>query len=192
MKKHSRLNGDLSELTLIQIDAHADLRDELNGERFSHGTAIRRSLDAGVGRVIQIGTRALSESEAIFSDVDDRVETWYAREILGSSGLLGGWELLLESISKISGPVWITFDIDGLDGKLVPSTGTPVPGGLSYWAAVEVIERIFSAAGAEVLGADVNEIAPGKDGPLTEFNAALIATKILSCHCARILNEKGE
>ena len=47
-------------------------------------------------------------------------------------------------------------------------------------------------AGAEVLGADVNEIAPGKDGPLTEFNAALIATKILSCHCARILNEKGE
>ena len=66
MKKHSRLNGDLSKLTLIQIDAHADLRDELNGERFSHGTAIRRSLDAGVGRVIQIGTRALSESEAIF------------------------------------------------------------------------------------------------------------------------------
>jgi len=192
MKKHSRLNGDLSELTLIQIDAHADLRDELNGERFSHGTAIRRSLDAGVGKVIQIGTRALSESEAIFSDEDDRVETWYAREILGSSGLLGGWELMLESISKITGPVWITFDIDGLDGKLVPSTGTPVPGGLSHWAAVELIERIFSAAGAEVLGADVNEIVPGKEGPLTEFNAALIATKILSCHCARILIEKGE
>jgi len=192
MKKHPRLNGDLSNLTLVQIDAHADLRDELNGERFSHGTVIRRSLDAGVGRVIQIGTRALSKSEAIFSCEDDRVETWYAREILGSSGHLGGWELMLKSISQIKGLVWITFDIDGLDGKLVPSTGTPVPGGLSHWEAVEVIERIFSATGVEVLGADVNEISPGKEGPLTEFNAALIATKILSCHCARILNKKGE
>ena len=99
---------------------------------------------------------------------------------------------MLKSISQINGPVWITFDIDGLDGKLVPSTGTPVPGGLSHWEAVEVIERIFSATGVEVLGADVNEISPGKEGPLTEFNAALIATKILSCHCARILNKKGE
>ena len=99
---------------------------------------------------------------------------------------------MLESVAEIDGPVWITFDIDGLDGKLVPSTGTPVPGGLSHWAAVEVIESIFSSPAVRVLGADVNEIAPGKDGPLTEFNAALIATKIISCHIARFLSERGE
>jgi len=192
LAEHPKLNGDLSELTLIQIDAHADLREELNGERFSHGTAIRRSLDAGLGRVIQIGTRALSEEEALFSDNDGRVETWYARDILGVTGGKVGWEKMLDSLSSISGPVWITFDIDGLDGKLVPSTGTPVPGGLSHWAAVEIIESVFSAPEADVLGADVNEIAPGKDGPLTEFNAALIATKIISCHTAILLDKKGE
>ena len=192
LAEHPKLNGDISGLTLIQIDAHADLREELNGERFSHGTAIRRSLDAGLGRVIQIGTRALSEEEALFSDNDGRVETWYARDILGVTGGKVGWEKMLDSLSSISGPVWITFDIDGLDGKLVPSTGTPVPGGLSHWAAVEIIESVFSAPEADVLGADVNEIAPGKDGPLTEFNAALIATKIISCHTAILLDKKGE
>jgi agmatinase len=192
LSEHPELQGDLSRLTLIQIDAHADLRDELQGERYSHGTAIRRSLDAGVGRVIQIGTRALSKSEAEFSMEDDRVETWYARDILSAREGEAGWKGMLESISEIEGAVWITFDIDGLDGKLVPSTGTPVPGGLSHWSAVEVIESVFSARGARVLGADVNEIAPGKEGPLTEFNAALIATKIISCHIAEFLREKGE
>ena len=192
LSDHPELQGDLSRLTLIQIDAHADLRDELQGERYSHGTAIRRSLDAGVGRVIQIGTRALSKDEAKFSLEDKRVETWYARDILGNLEGGGSWKDMLESIAEIDGPVWITFDIDGLDGKLVPSTGTPVPGGLSHWAAVEVIESIFSSPAVRVLGADVNEIAPGKDGPLTEFNAALIATKIISCHIARFLSERGE
>tara|TARA_B100000575_G_scaffold50425_1_gene37208 strand:- start:46677 stop:47612 length:936 start_codon:yes stop_codon:yes gene_type:complete len=192
LNNHSQINGDLSRLTLIQIDAHADLRDELNGEKFSHGTAVRRSLDAGLGKVIQIGTRAISESEAFFSENDDRVETWYAREILDISGVKDGWERMLESINSVAGPVWITFDIDGLDGKLVPSTGTPVPGGLSHWAAVEIIEEIFNASGIEVLGADVNEIAPGKEGPLTEFSAALIATKIICCHTSKILSERGE
>ena len=192
LSNHPELLGDLSRLTLIQIDAHADLRDELQGERYSHGTAIRRSLAAGVGRVIQIGTRALSKDEAKFSLEDKRVETWYARDILGNLEGGGSWKDMLESIAEIDGPVWITFDIDGLDGKLVPSTGTPVPGGLSHWAAVEVIESIFSSPTVRVLGADVNEIAPGKDGPLTEFNAALIATKIISCHIARFLSERGE
>ena len=192
LSNHPELRGDLSRLTLIQIDAHADLRDELQGERYSHGTAIRRSLDAGVGRVIQIGTRALSKDEAKFSLEDKRVETWYARDIIGILEGGGSWKEMLESVAEIDGPVWITFDIDGLDGKLVPSTGTPVPGGLSHWAAVEVIESIFSSPTVRVLGADVNEIAPGKDGPLTEFNAALIATKIISCHIARFLSERGE
>ena len=93
-----------------------------------------------------------------------------------------GWAALMDRIAQIEGPVWLTFDVDGLDGSLVPDTGTPVPGGLSHWAAVEVIEGLF-ASGAEVIGADVNEIAPGDDR-LTQFNAALIATKILAAHIA--------
>jgi len=179
---HPSLDGDLSLMTLIQVDAHADLRDQLGGERFSHGTAVRRSLDAGVGKVVQIGTRALSGEEAEFSQTDERVETWYAREFMGVCDGQAGWAALMDRIAQIEGPVWLTFDVDGLDGSLVPDTGTPVPGGLSHWAAVEIIEGLF-ASGAEVIGADVNEIVPGEDR-LTQFNAALIATKIVAAHIA--------
>ena len=179
---HPSLSGDLSLLTLIQVDAHADLRNQLGGEEFSHGTAVRRSLDAGVGKVVQIGTRALSREEAEFSQNDERVETWYARDFMGVCDGQVGWAALMDRIAQIEGPVWLTFDVDGLDGSLVPDTGTPVPGGLSHWAAVEIIEGLF-ASGAEVIGADVNEIVPGDDR-LTQFNAALIATKILAAHIA--------
>jgi len=189
---HPLLNGDLGGLTIVQIDAHADLRDELNGERYSHGTALRRSLDLGVGKVIQIGVRALSREEAEFSESDRRVETWFARDFMGVCDGEAGWSRLTESLGLIEGAVWITFDVDGLDGSLVPATGTPVPGGISHWAAVEIIERVFSAPKSVVIGADVNEIVPGKDSPLTEFNAALIATKVVACHIADSTNEKGE
>ena len=187
---HPVLGGDLELLTLVQVDAHADLRDELNGERFSHGTAVRRALDAGVGRVIQIGTRALSRGEAAFAAADDRVETWFARDFMGVCDGQAGWARLTERIAQVEGAVWLTFDVDGLDGALVPATGTPVPGGLSHWAAVDLIEGLFAAPKSTVIGADVNEIAPGKDDSLTQFNAALIATKILACHTLSRLNQK--
>ena len=177
--------SDLSDLTIVQIDAHADLRDQLNGERFSHGTVIRRSLDLGVGKVIQIGVRAFSKEEEALMSMDDRIETWFAKDLLAVSGGHLEWDGLISRIGDISGPVWITFDVDGLDGSLVPSTGTPVPGGLSHWGSVEIIEKIFSSEKCSVIGADVNEIVPGSDGPLTQFSAALIATKILACHIAK-------
>lgn len=183
---------DISELTIVQIDAHADLREELNGERFSHGTVIRRALGLGVGRVIQIGVRAfcLEEEEVIQSE--DRVETWFARDLLSIVDGKPEWERLVDRISSISGPVWLTFDVDGLDGSLVPSTGTPVPGGLSHWGSVELIENLFASEDCEVVGADVNEIVPGTEGSLTEFSAALIATKIVACHIANSRSEEGE
>ena len=187
---HPDLGGDLGLLTLVQVDAHADLRDELNGERFSHGTAVRRALDAGVGRVIQIGTRALSRGEAAFAAADGRVETWFARDFMGVCDGQAGWARLTERIAQLEGAVWLTFDVDGLDGALVPATGTPVPGGLSHWAAVDLIEGLFAAPKSTVIGADVNEIAPDKDDSLTQFNAALIATKILACHTLSRLNQK--
>ena len=179
---HPEIEGDLNSLTLVQVDAHADLRDNLGGERFSHGTAVRRALDAGVGKVVQIGTRALSREEAAFAEDDGRVETWFARDFMGVCDGQAGWAALMDRIDSIEGPVWLTFDVDGLDGSLVPDTGTPVPGGLSHWGAVEIIEHLF-ASGAEVIGADVNEIVPGEDR-LTQFNAALITTKIMAAHIA--------
>ncbi len=182
---------NLTDLTIVQIDAHADLRDELNGERFSHGTVIRRALDLGVGRVIQIGVRAYSSEEEDVIRNDGRIQTWFARDLLNFSSGTSNWQNLLVELSKIEGPVWITFDVDGLDGSIVPSTGTPVPGGLSHWGSVEILEQVFSSVKCKVIGADVNEIVPGKEGTLTEFSAAMIAAKIVACHFSNLLSFKG-
>ncbi|HJM24355.1 MAG TPA: agmatinase [Candidatus Thalassarchaeaceae archaeon] len=186
------LISNLSNLTIVQIDAHADLRDELNGERFSHGTVIRRVLDLGVGRVIQIGIRAFSLEEEMLMKSEERIQTWFARNLLTVSDGNLEWSRMMDSLAEISGPVWLTFDVDGLDGSLVPSTGTPVPGGLSHWGSVEIIEKIFSSEKCEVIGVDVNEIVPGKEGNMTQFSAAMIAAKMAACHIANFSNRKGE
>ena len=189
MKIHPKISGKLENLTIVQIDAHADLRDELNEEKFSHGTVIRRSLDAGAGKVIQIGIRTYSSEEKEIMLNDRRIKTWFAQDLIDTNLDLSNWKKMIEQIKKISGPVWLTFDIDGLDGLLVPATGTPVPGGLSYWGAIEIIESLFSAKDAEVIGADVNEICTSEGTNLTEFSAALIVTKILACHIAKNITE---
>ncbi len=179
---HPALEGGLSNLTIVQFDAHADLRDNLDGEQWSHACAARRSLDLGVGRIIQIGVRAWSREEALLSDSDNRIETHLASDLLSVSSGKSNWSNLLDSLRSIRGPVWITVDIDALDGSLVPSTGTPVPGGLSWWHLEEAMATIFEAADADVLGADVVEIVPDSTGVLTPFTAALIATRLIGGH----------
>ena len=182
---------NLNELTLVQIDAHADLRDELEGDSDSHACAARRSLDMGVGKILQIGIRAFAREEATFVAEDARVESWLARDILNPCGGEAMWRNWLKTISEIEGPVWLTLDIDGLDVAYVPTTGTPVPGGLAYWQVVETIETIASAPGANWLGADVNEIVPDPSRHVTEFTAAMLATKIVAAHLARRLEDEA-
>ena len=176
---------DLSELTIIQIDAHADLRDELEGDPFSHACAARRSLDLGVGNILQIGIRAFAREEVEFTANNARVESWLARDILNPSGGEVAWNHWLETLSKLNGPVWLTLDMDGLDPAYVPTTGTPVPGGLAYWQVVETIEAVAAASGARWIGADINEIVPDPTNNVTEFTAAMLATKIIAAYLAR-------
>ena len=173
-------NFPLENLTLVQVDAHADLRDELNGERFSHGTVVRRCLDEGIGRVLQIGVRAFSKEECLVMENDDRIRSWMAKDIRKNRAL----ELeITDFISEIQGPVWLSIDIDALDPSIVPATGTPVPGGLDYWFVNDLIENLFSG-NANVVGADVSEIAPDDHG-VTQFTAASIASSILAGVCYR-------
>ena len=180
---------NLNEVTLVQIDAHADLRDELDGDPDSHACAARRSLDLGVGKILQIGIRAFAREEASFAAQDDRVESWLARDVLNPCGGEAMWLDWLNRISEIEGPVWLTLDIDGLDAAYVPSTGTPVPGGLAFWQVIETIETIASAPNVNWLGADVNEIVPDTNNRVTEFTAAMLATKIVAAHLARRLED---
>ena len=177
------LRGCPEKVTLIQIDAHADLRDELDGEPYSHACAISRSLDEGTLGVYQVGIRAYCKQEADYISNDDRVNTWFAKDILNPSTGQRSWSDWLDKISQIKGPVHLTVDIDGLDGSLVPATGTPVPGGLTFWHVVQTIETAFSKC--DIISADVNEIVPQNDTPLTQFTAAMIATKIIAAQINR-------
>ena len=180
---------NLKDLTIVQIDAHADLRDELEGDLFSHACAIRRSLDLGVGQILQIGIRAFAREEVEFTANDSRVQSWLARDILNPCGGEAAWNHWLDTLSKLNGPVWLTLDMDGLDPAYVPTTGTPVPGGLAYWQVVDIIETIAAASEATWIGADVNEIVPDPTHNVTEFTAAMLVTKIVSAHLARRLRD---
>ena len=182
---------DLNELTIVQIDAHADLRDELEGEPNSHACAARRSLDLGVGKILQIGIRAFAREEAQFIEDDNRVDSWLARDVLNPCGGEATWLNWLNTLSEIEGPVWLTLDIDGLDTTYAPTTGTPVPGGLAYWQVVETIETIASAPEAQWMGADISEIVPDSNNHVTEFTAAMLATKIIAAHLARRLEDES-
>ena len=181
-RHHPSVNGDLSTLTVVQLDAHADLRSSLDDEVFSHACAASRSLDVGVGRLLQAGIRAYSLEEAERIRSDERITTFFARDTQHPHTGGAAWQAWLDQLSSLSGPVHFTLDIDGLDGALVPATGTPVPGGLSYWQAVETIETLFANPNVEVISADVNEIVAQHDTPLTQFTAAGLATKIIASH----------
>ena len=181
---------NLKDLTIVQIDAHADLREELDGDSFSHACAIRRSLDLGVGQILQIGIRAFAREEIEFADNDGRIQSWFARDILNPYGGEAAWRKWLDTLSRISGPVWLTLDMDGLDPAYVPTTGTPVPGGLAYWQVVETIETIATANDAKWIGADINEIVPDPNNNVTEFTAAMLATKIVSTYLASLLRDE--
>ena len=181
-RHHRAVNGDLRSLTVVQLVAHGDLREELDGEVFSHACAASRSLDVGVGRVLQAGVRAYSMDEALRIRDDDRLTTFFARATQHPHTGASVWNRWLETISELSGPVPFTLDIDGLDGALVPATGTPVPGGLNYWQAVETIEALFANPDVVVVSADINEIVAQQDTPLTQFTAACLASKIVANH----------
>ena len=114
---------DLAGVTVVQIDAHADLADELHGRRWSHGTVMRRLWEQGC-RLVQIGIRSLSREEYEVATAGPRIATYYAHRLEEQ------WAEVLETLRGLEGKVYLTIDVDGLDPSIIPSTGTPLPGGL--------------------------------------------------------------
>ena len=155
------------------------MREELDGEPFSHACAAARAMDYGIKHLYQVGIRAFSKEEYERIITDDKITTFFASDTLESDTK---WLKWLDTLHNIEGPIHLTIDIDGLDGSIVPATGTPVPGGLSFWQAVKTIEAVFSAPRATVISMDVNEIVPQQDTPLTQFTAAMLATKGIIHH----------
>jgi len=169
------LAADPAEVTIVQIDAHADLADELGGRRWSHGTVMRRLWERGC-RLVQIGIRSLSrpEHELIESPgAPGRIETFYAHD------LSQRWSELHQTLACLEGPVYLSLDVDGLDPSIVPSTGTPQPNGLTWPQVMELI-RAVAASSCDWIGADVVEFIASPHPPGCDLTVARLVTKILA------------
>jgi len=164
-----------SEVTVVQIDAHADLREEYQGSRFNHACAMRRVLDLGVKKLLAIGIRSAEKGEYELAREDPRIETFYDHEL----GRAERFEELLERLRKLAGPIHLTIDVDGLDCSLCPGTGTPQPGGLNWEKTISVLRALIVESKGDLLGADVCETVPVPSTRVNEQTAAKLAFKIV-------------
>lgn len=160
-------------LAIFQIDAHADLRDGYLGEHYSHASAMRRCLDHPGVTVVSVGIRAVCQAERDFARANPgRVHIHWGRDQAAYD---------IETIvAPLRGrPLYVTFDIDGLDSALMPATGTPVPGGLGYLQALALVRRACEVADC-VVGADLVELAPMPGLHAANFTAAHLAYKMMT------------
>ena len=165
------------EIGVLQIDAHADLRNEWNGSRFNHACVMRRLADDVGVPFVQAGIRSFSPEEAEL--IKDRgYRLFYAHQIVPWDD---SWmDRIIEALPET---VYITLDLDGLDPSAVPGTGTPEPGGLSYRQVTGLIKKVGERR--KVVAADINELMKIEGCMVSEYTAAKLATKIF-VHCAAI------
>ena len=177
--EHSITPGSLKPFTkkyekilLLHFDAHADLRESYNGEKFSHASAIKRCLDFKNVEVISFGIRNLSKAEMDFYKKNrDRIEIFWCKD-------KKKWNLEHMKNMFKGKNVYITFDVDGFDSSIMPATGTPEPGGLMWEDVMPIIKKVCQIS--NVIGADINELAPIKNFDSYNFLVAKLAYKILS------------
>lgn len=156
-------------LSVLQIDAHADLRETFMGTPFNHACAMRRVLDHA--RATQVGIRSLSPEEAaaapglptrIFYDYNMRDDPRWMDRV----------------VESLSDTVYITIDADGLDPGIMPAVGTPEPGGLSWYETLKLLRKVIEAR--TVVGCDLVELAPLPGNVAPNFLCAKLVYKILS------------
>lgn len=150
---------------ILQIDAHADLRKAYEGFTYSHGSIMYNALKLpSVARLVQVGVRDLCEEEVQVIDRSmGRVKTFYDQDLKALLYEGETWKAICaEIIKELPNYVYISFDIDGLDPKLCPNTGTPVPGGLEFSQAAYLIQELVKS-GRKIIGFDLSEVAPSNN-----------------------------
>lgn len=163
--------------SVLQLDAHADLRDEFRGTRLSHACALRRCRELGV-RTVHVGVRSCSTTEQTYIR-QGQIPVFWAAEILESQD--DAW--MNAVCRQLVDPVYVTVDIDAFDPGLVPGTGTPEPGGLSWRHVTGLLRKVFSTR--TVLAADIVEVAPMPHTQVSEYVAARLGAKMLLYHRCR-------
>ena len=160
------------DLVVLQFDAHADLRDGYQGEHHSHAAAMRRVLDFDHVSMVQVGIRAISSGEVEFLEKNrHRLQIHWGKD-------QARWDID-EIVKPLRGkPIYITFDIDGLDSSVIPATGTPTPGGMQYLHALSILRRACEVG--NVVGMDLVELAPIEGFHAYDFLAAQLSYKMLN------------
>lgn len=160
------------DLCVLQVDAHADMRDSYHGSRYNHACPMRRVMELGV-HVTSVGIRSLERSEAAFrSSPTSRI--FLASEVVGRLEGLAG-----EIVAGLPSPhVYVTVDLDGLDPSVVPAVGTPVPGGLGWYETLALLRKV--ATERTLVGADVVELCPREALHCADAAAARLAAKLIA------------
>ena len=176
---------DLAGLTVVQFDAHADLRREYDGTPYSHACAMRALLDRGA-RIITIGCRSAEREEYAQGLATGRVRTFLARNLARDPVEEAA---LLECLDGLEGRVYLTIDVDVLEVHLCPGTGTPEPGGLGWWQTLGWLDRLVRGnRRCRLIGVDVVEAAPQPGTRVNEFVSARLLAKIMAYHACPTTN----
>ena len=157
------------DLTVLQIDAHADQRDEYHGSPHNHACVMRRAQTMGA-RVVQVGIRSV-EADEKKNMLPENV--FYAHKIVGQNP-----EWMERVCERLSRHVYLTIDLDGLDPSVLPATGTPQPGGLSWGELTRLLEKVFR--NSNVVGFDVVELCPQPDNVISDVLAATLVYRIVT------------
>jgi agmatinase len=160
------------DLTVVALDAHADLRESYDGSKLSHACVMRRLYETGRPLTI-LGVRSYSQEEYQLLRVAPRLKVFKARELHTPAG----WDQALAHLQGITGPVYLSIDLDALDPGILPAVGTPEPGGLSYGEVLTIIETL--AQRGPVIGLDLVELAPIPGHRVSDFTAARLLYKAL-------------
>lgn len=149
------------ELSILHFDAHADLREAYEDFQNSHASIMFNVMEStDVKKLVQVGLRDVSVDEIEMIKADDRIHAFFDWEIQSQLQEGKPWKAVCkEIVAHLTPHVYVSFDIDGLDPKLCPSTGTPVPGGLEFSQAVTLIQTVIES-GRKIVGADLVEVTP--------------------------------
>lgn len=154
-------------ISVLQLDAHSDLRDEYEGSRYNHACVMARISE--LCPIVQVGIRSMDFSEKAALDTS---RIFFAEDVRRDKS----W--IEKVISKLSEKVYITIDLDVFDPSIMPSTGTPEPGGLLWYDLLELLKSVFN--GKRVVGFDVVELCPNEKNKAPDFLAAKLIYKLLS------------
>jgi agmatinase len=167
-------------LGILHIDAHPDLRDEYEGTRFGHGCVMRRVLEEkGVSKLVQVGLRAVSADDDLAIKGDPRIRPFYAHDLAKREPA----EWIDRVLEELPPRIYVSFDVDGLDPSVVPGTGTPEPGGISWWGALALLRAVL--ARRELVAFDIVELLPLPHSQVSDFAAAKLLFKMLAYAVAR-------